>query len=431
MTPAVAQSAVFKRLHTLHGATIELGLDRVSRLLQALGSPERRLPRVIHVAGTNGKGSTVAFLRAGLEAAGLTTNVFTSPPLIRFGECIRRRGRLMDEADLIGALERVERINAGQPITFYECLAATAFLLFAEEPADVTLVEVCLGGRDDATNVFPHPAVVAVTPIDMDHMEFLGPTLGDIARAKAGVIKPGAALVAAPQAPAALQALREAAEAAGVAMALGGVEWHAAATADGMTFTDGARQFRLPAPALAGPWQIGNASLALAALNRLPGFKLTAAHAASALTEAEWPGRLQRLTDGPLAARAKGRPLWIDGGHNPAAARALAGAIKAWPLRPTAIVGMLRRKDATGFLAALRPAVSEVACIAIPAVDAYPAAALAAAAAAAGLAATPYDSLEAAVDAAAAHAPADAPILICGSLALAGHALQSTRAMDL
>lgn len=420
----VAGSAVVERLTALHPKLIDLSTGRIERLLGRMGEPHLTLPRVVHVAGTNGKGSTVAFLRAGLEAAGLRTNVYTSPHLVRFTERIRLGGREIDEDRLLATLERCEAANAGAPITFFEILTAAALVAFADAPADATVVEVGLGGRYDATNVFPAPAVAAITPVSIDHVDFLGPDLARIAWEKAGVLKSGRPAVSAPQAAPALQTIQGAAAEVGARLAVGGVDWRVHATATGFLFEDGDAVFALPRPSLAGRWQIVNAGVALAALNRLDGFRLTADIARAAVLNVEWPGRLQRLTRGPLATALAPRALWLDGGHNPAAAAALADTLAGWPEPPRCIVGIAATKDAEGFLAALGPVLERIEAVAIPgAANALSAEDLAAAARSVGMTATAHPSLTAATAAVAAEG-GDAPVLIAGSLYLAGHVLR-------
>ncbi len=427
MTPAdrVAGSAVVERLTELHPKRIDLSTERIERLLRRLGAPHLGLPRVIHVAGTNGKGSTVAFLRAGLEAAGLKVNVYTSPHLVRFTERIRLGGQEITEGQLLETLERCEAVNAGAAITFFEILTAAAFLAFAEHPADATLVEVGLGGRYDATNVFPAPAVAAISSVSIDHVDFLGSDLARIAWEKAGVLKSGRPAVVAPQTATALAAIRAVALEIGANAAYGGEDWRAIDIPGGLRFEDGPTAFDLPRPNLAGRWQTANAGLALAALNRLPDFALTEAVARAAVTSAEWPARLQRLTRGPLADAIAPEALWLDGGHNPGAAEALAATLADWPVPPRLIVGMLKTKDATAYMRALAPIAGRVETVAVPDSEStLSATALAEAARSAGLAATPHPCLAAAIAAIRARNES-APVLIVGSLHLAGHVLRN------
>lgn len=423
----IAGSAVVERLTALHPKLIDLSTGRIERLLRRLGDPHLGLNRVIHVAGTNGKGSTVAMLRAGLEAAGLSVNVYTSPHLVRFTERVRRGGQEISEDALLSVLERCENANDGAQITFFEILTAAAFLAFADQPADANLIEVGLGGRYDATNVFPAPALSVITPVSIDHVDFLGDELGQIAWEKAGILKHGRPGVIAPQHPTALQTIQATATDVGAALAIGDQDWSIAASGDGLRFQDSwnGQAFKLPRPALQGDWQIVNAGTALAALNRLEGVALTEQVAASALLNAHWPGRLQRLRTGPLVEAAAPRALWLDGGHNPGAGEALADTLRYWPKAPRLIVGMLATKDAAGYLAPLAQIADRIEVVDVPgAGKPMPAALLVEAAHSVGLAATPHTSLAAAVDAVLQETD-EGPLLIAGTLHLAGHVLQS------
>lgn len=424
MADRVAGSAVVDRLTALHPKLIDLSTERIERLLRRLGDPHLTLPRVVHVAGTNGKGSTVAFMRAGLEAAGMKVHVFTSPHLVRFTERVRVAGEEITEDKLLAVLERCERVNAGAPITFFEILTAAAFLAFAETEADATLVEVGLGGRYDSTNVFPAPAATAITPVSIDHVDFLGDDLAKIAWEKAGILKAGRPAAIAPQKAEALATIRAVAAEVGAPLAIGDADWRSTATADGMRFEDDGLAFDLPAPALAGAWQIVNAGTALATLNRLDGVDLTYGLARAAVRGAHWQGRLQRLNKGPLAKMLGGRALWLDGGHNPAAAEALAAQLASWPKPPRIVLGMVKTKDAAAYLAALRPVADRIEAVPVPrAASPISAEELAAAARAAGMTAGAHPDLRSAIAAIKAEG-GDAPVLIAGSLYLAGHVLE-------
>ncbi|WP_207461408.1 folylpolyglutamate synthase/dihydrofolate synthase family protein [Azospirillum sp. SYSU D00513] len=422
---------VLERLKGLHPKVIDLSLDRLHRLLAALDHPERRLPPVVHVAGTNGKGSTVAFLRAMLEAAGLRVHVYTSPHLVRFHERIRLAGRLIDDDRLAALLEECEIANGGAPITFFEVTTAAAFLAFAREPADVVLLETGLGGRLDATNVVERPAVTAITRISYDHRQFLGDTLAAIAGEKAGILKPGVPAVIAPQpAEEAWRTLAARAEAVGAPL----VQWGVEPRGDGFVYESGRRRLELPMPGLLGAHQIGNAGVALAVLDQLP-FAVGEEAVRRGLAGVEWPARLQRLTRGPLAEGLPvGWELWLDGGHNDSAGEALAVQAAAWeaaePGRPLLLVyGMLASKEPREFLAPLAPHVQAMRTVAIPGEDAsLPAEGTAAAARACGIPDTETaESVAAAlaglVERHAAAGRAPARVLICGSLYLAGTVL--------
>ncbi len=378
---------------------------------------------VIHVAGTNGKGSTIAFLRACLEAAGLRVHVYTSPHLVRFAERIRIAGRLIEEDALSAVLAECEHANDGQPITFFEITTAAAFLAFSRVPADFVLLEVGLGGRFDATNVIAHPAAAAITPISLDHQHFLGDSVAKIAFEKAGIIKPRAPAVIARQSPEAASVLEARATELGAPLYRQGVEWEASSRADGGLSYRGRGSFDLPPPGLLGPHQYDNAGTALACLDCLTGLALPRAALADGMRRVEWPARLERLAGGALAALIpEGAELWLDGGHNAAGGAALGAVARAWQDRPLRLVfGMLKTHDAEAFLRPLAPFAAGLEAIAIPGeVNTFSAAEAAAAARAAGIDARPQASIAKAVQAAALP---ETRVLICGSLYLAGRVL--------
>ena len=424
-----AHDAALERLKALHPKKIDLSLGRIERLLDALGRPQDRLPPVVHVAGTNGKGSTLAFLRGIAEASGLKVHVFTSPHLVRFAERIRLAGRLIEDEHLAEVLERVERTNAGAPITFFEITAAAAFLAFAETDADLCLIEVGLGGRFDATNVVAAPEITVITPIDLDHREFLGGTVEEIAREKAGIIKAQRPVVLGRQRENAFHVLAAEAERLDAPVVALGREFDAYAERGGMTWQGPDDLLDLPCPSLFGPHQIDNAAAAVAAARLLRDTRVTAATIGRGIAEARWPARLQRLTAGPFAeaGRARGSDVWLDGGHNPHAAQAQAdalGRLQARDGRPvTLIAGMLGAKDAAGFFSAyagLRPRVLTVGFRAEAAADPR---SLADMARMVGLDAEVGGDLDTALDTAlAAEGPAPR-VLIAGSLYLAGEVL--------
>jgi dihydrofolate synthase/folylpolyglutamate synthase len=426
-----ASDRALERLKLLHPKKIDLSLDRITRLLDALGRPQDRLAPVIHVAGTNGKGSTTAFLRAIAEAAGLRVQALTSPHLVRFVERIRLIGGLISDEALADTLAQVEAANAGQPISFFEITTAAALLAFSQAPADLCVIEVGLGGRYDATNVVRRPAVSVIAPVDYDHREFLGDDLGRIASEKAGIIKPGRPVVSARQQPVAEAAILAEAERVHAPLAIMGQDFDAWGDSARLIFSDERGLEDLPGPALAGEHQIANAGLAIAALRRLDEPRITAEAMADGVATAAWPARFQRLTLGPYGAKAqaRGADLWLDGAHNPHAARAAAAELArlARDGRPVRLItGLLANKDAAGFYAAFAglPAI-EVLAIGFDAEAAADPAALAAAAAAAGLPARALPGLEAALDTALAVGPAP-HILICGSLYLAGEVLAAS-----
>ena len=413
--------AILDRLLALHPKRIDLTLDRMHRILAALGHPERALPPVVHVAGTNGKGSTVAMLRAGLEGTGHRVHVYTSPHLARFHERIRLAGALIGEPALAALLAECERANAGAPITFFEITTAAALLAFAREPADWCLLEVGLGGRLDATNVVDRPRLTIVTPVSLDHQAFLGDTLREIAGEKAGILKRGVPCVVGPQPDDALDAIEVRAARAGAPLLVHGQHWHVRTERGRLVFEDERGLMDLPPPALSGPHQVQNAGAAVAALRALD----LARAAEAAVTGAAWPARMQRLVDHPLNRLAPGAQLWLDGGHNPAAGEALALTLAAMGPAPThAVAGLLRTKDAAGYFRPLAPHLAGLRTVSIPGEDAtLSAEETAEAARGAGIAARPAASVEAAVGAIAAEAP-QARILVCGSLYLAGHVLR-------
>lgn len=423
-----AHDAALERLKALHPKLIDLSLDRMRRLCAALGDPQDRLPPVIHVAGTNGKGSTVAYLRAMAEAAGLKVHVFTSPHLVRFAERIRLAGALITDEHLADVLDRVEAANAGHEITFFEITTAAAFVAFAEVPADLCIVEVGLGGILDATNVIQRPAVSVIAPVDIDHREFLGDTIGKIAVEKAGIIKPDAPAVSARQDPEAEDVLDTTAALAGVELTLMGRDFDAWNERGRLLVQMQDRLLDLPAPSLPGEHQFANAGLAVAALLALGDSRIDEAAMGRGIAGAVWPARFQRLIAGPLAERAKaaGADLWLDGGHNPHAGRAVSRAVAdlaARDGRPVALIsGLLANKDATGFFTPFRGVAAKVFTVTFEGHAAASAAETAAAAELAGLRACACDGVEDALSRALQLEPTP-HVLICGSLYLAGEVL--------
>ena len=413
---------LLRRMMSLHPKSIDLTLGRVHRLLAALDHPERRLPPVIHVAGTNGKGSTTAMLRAGVEGAGLTAHVYTSPHLVRFHERIRVAGEIIGEAALADVLARCEAANGPDPITYFEITTCAALLAFAETPADYTLLEVGLGGRLDATNVVERPALTVITPVDYDHQQFLGDTIARIAGEKAGIIKQGVPCVVGPQHEEALEVIEDRAAGAGAPLLVHGQHWHARAEAGRLVVEDDSGLADLPLPVLRGAHQIGNAGMAVVGLRRLG---LGPGATEAAVTRAEWPARMQRLRAGPLVEAAGRAELWLDGGHNPSAGAAVSETLRAMPPAPTWLIcGMLNTKDPRGYLGHMAGLAEGVLAVAIPGETAtLPAAATAQAARDAGLNAEIAESPAAAVATITARAPG-ARILICGSLYLAGQVLR-------
>jgi dihydrofolate synthase/folylpolyglutamate synthase len=426
LDPVEPFDPIVQRLSRLHPKVIDLTLERLQRLLARLGHPENDLPPVIHVAGTNGKGSTVAFMRAMLEAAGHKVHVLTSPHLVSFTERIRLAGRLIEEPYLVELLEECEAANGEFPITFFEMAMAAATLAFARVPADYLLLEVGLGGRYDATNIIPHTAASVITPIGIDHREFLGDTLAQIAGEKAGIIKANTPVVFAPQPAEALAVLQAEAAALSAPAFEAGKDWRTEPLANGgFRYRSAALDWSLPAPALRGRHQFANAGAALAALEAVqpPGFSQESV--GRGLQRAEWPARLQRLPAGHAVSRlaAPAGPVWLDGAHNPAAAVVLAEELAGWPQKPVLIAGMLANKDYRQMLAILAPVVAQVITVPVPRSRAgLPPDALAQAAAEAGMASEVAADLPDALQR-AGETSNGKPVLVAGSLYLAGAAL--------
>lgn len=426
MTDTTRSDALLQRMMAFHPKIIDLTLDRVHRLLAALDHPERRLPPVIHVAGTNGKGSTQAMIRAGLEAQGKQVHAYTSPHLAWFHERIRLAGDLISEDALTALLDECITANGAEAITFFEITTCAALLAFARTPADYTLLEVGLGGRLDATNVVDHPALTILTPVSIDHQQYLGETLPEIAGEKAGILKRGVPCVVGPQAEEGLAVIEARAARLGAPLLAYGQHWHVGTENGRMIYQDERGLLDLPLPNLPGPHQIQNAGAALAALRHLGADE---AACEAAVTRAEWPARMQRLRRGPLVEAAAqagaGAELWLDGGHNPAGGAAIAATLATMPKRPThAICGMLNTKDVTGYMRPLAAHLASLRAVSIPGEkNTLTASETADAARQAGIDAAEADSVAEALQAILARDPA-ARVLICGSLYLAGAILR-------
>ncbi|WP_128255250.1 bifunctional folylpolyglutamate synthase/dihydrofolate synthase [Falsirhodobacter deserti] len=407
---------------SLHPKVIDLTLDRMHRLLAALGHPEHRLPPVIHIAGTNGKGSTQAMIRAGLEAAGQRVHAYTSPHLARFHERIRIAGKLISEDDLTALLDECSAANGTEAITFFEITTAAGLLAFARTPADAALLEVGLGGRLDATNVIETPRLTVITPVSIDHQQYLGDTLAEIAGEKAGILKRGVPCVVGPQAPEGLEVIEARAARLGVPLLAYGQHWHVQAEHGRLVYQDETGLLDLPLPCLPGPHQIQNAGAAIAALRHL-GHDEHACEAA--VTQAEWPARMQRLRRGPLIEKAPQAEVWLDGGHNPAGGQAIAATLASLPPRPTHLIcGMLNTKDVTGYMRPLAGIAETLTAVAIPGeANTLPAEATQDAARQVGIPAMIAESVAEALGAIIAKEP-QARVLICGSLYLAGAILR-------
>lgn len=422
MTKTASSDAILQRMMALHPKVIDLTLDRMWRCLEAVGNPHKHLPPVVHVAGTNGKGSTQAMIRAGLETAGKAVHAYTSPHLARFHERIRVAGQIISEDRLTEILDEVYVANGGEQITYFEITTVAAFLAFVREKADWTLLEVGLGGRHDATNVIEKPRLTIITKIDLDHQQYLGETLAEIAYQKAGIIKRGVPLVIGPQHDESLEVIEAEAAKFGAPILAHGQHWHAWEERGRLIFQDETGLLDLPLPNLRGPHQIGNAGMALAALRHL-GFDESACE--GAVTSAFWPARMQRLKEGPLVEAAPDAELWLDGGHNPAAGEALALTLARMPKRLTHMIcGMLSTKDVSGYLRPLAAEAQSLHAVAIPGESAtLPAEATAAAALSVGLPAVVSGSVAEALADIVAQDPS-ARVLICGSLYLAGSVLR-------
>lgn len=419
-----ASDVILDRMMSLHPKVIDLTLDRVWRLLGALGNPQDNLPPVIHIAGTNGKGSTLAMIRAGLEADGRCVHAYTSPHLARFHERIRLAGTLIGEDELTRLLDRCYAANGGAPITYFEITTCAALLAMAETPADLTLLEVGLGGRLDATNVVEAPALTIITPVDLDHQAYLGDTLPEIAAEKAGIIKRGVPCIVGPQHDDALGIIEKKAAASGAPLLAHGQHWNVAVERGRLIFQDETGLLDLPMPSLPGPHQVMNAGSSLAALRQLGA---TEAACEAALRDALWPARMQRLDRGPLVELSGRAEIWLDGGHNPAAGEALARTLAALPARPTHLVcGMLNTKDIRGYLRPLAAVAQSLTGVTIPGQEAtLSGEETARIATEVGMEATTAPDVGAAISAICGRAPG-ARILICGSLYFAGHVLRQS-----
>lgn len=413
---------ILQRMMALHPKIIDLTLDRVWRLLEKVGNPQDRLPPVIHVAGTNGKGSTQAMIRAGLEAEGKKVHAYTSPHLARFHERIRVAGELISEAALTEVLDRAYMANGSDPITYFEITTVAALMAFAETSADYTLLEVGLGGRLDATNVIAKPALTIITPVDLDHQQYLGDTLAEIAGEKAGIIKRGVPCVVGPQLDEGLEVIERVAARNSAPFYAYGQQYHVGTERGRLIYQDERGLLDLPLPNLPGPHQIQNAGGSIAAL-RVLGFGEEACEAA--VSRAFWPARMQHMKSGRLVDLAKPAELWLDGGHNPHAGRALAETLSALPDRPIHLIcGMLNTKDIGGYLRPLAKIAKSLTALSIPGeMNTLPAEVTAEEARKAGFEATTAASVDDAITAITAKDP-NARILICGSLYLAGHVLR-------
>ncbi len=429
-------TTALERLAQLHPKLIDLGLDRSFTLLEKLGNPHQHLPPTIHVAGTNGKGSVIAFLRAIAEAAGLKVHVYSSPHLCRFNERIRLAGQLIGDTAMADLLEEVETANGDMKVTFFEVTTAAAMLAYSRSPADLLLLETGLGGALDSTNVLTNPLATIITPIAMDHEHFLGNNLPDIARQKAGIMRQGTPCFSAQQGKDVTHTLDDYATKIGTSIHQAGRDFYLTPALDGgVHLTIGKTEITLPTPSLRGAHQLDNAGLAAACLtelihwNLLPSAskKIDLTAVKDGVTQAIWPGRVQSLSNGAFANQWPHQPIWLDGAHNAHGARALANTLNQMHTGKWNIIcGALNTRDPAEFLAPLTGLAGPVCCLAIPGQEAsLGAQKLANAAAALGLASTPSASIEAAFTTLSP----SYPVIICGSLYLAGHALEQNKTL--
>ncbi|UZD90526.1 bifunctional folylpolyglutamate synthase/dihydrofolate synthase [Cognatishimia activa] len=416
-----SSDAILERMMSLHPKVIDLTLDRVWRLLKALDNPQKDLPPVIHIAGTNGKGSTQAMIRAGLEGMGRTAHAYTSPHLARFHERIRLAGELISEDHLSEVLDECYAKNGGIDITYFEITTCAALLAFARKKADYTLLEVGLGGRLDATNVI-EPEVTVITPVSIDHEQFLGNTLAKIAAEKAGIIKRGVPCIVGPQEDEAMEVIEATATRLGAPLLAYGQHWHVSTERGRLIYQDERGLLDLPMPALLGAHQVINAGAALAVLRHLGADEVACE---AAMANAEWPARMQRMKTGPLVEAAGDAELWLDGGHNAAAGIAIAELLKSLPKRDTHLIcGMLNTKDVSGYLSPIAKEVESLTAVSIPGeANTLPAEATALAATQVGMKAQIAENVEVALRDILKVAPGSR-VLICGSLYLAGVVLR-------
>ena len=428
------------RLKELHPQSIDLSLGRIERLLAALDHPERKLPPVIHVAGTNGKGSLLAFLRAIAEAMGRRVHVYTSPHLVNFHERIvlagERGSAPIAEEKLLDCLARAEAANNGALITLFEITTAAGLLAFAETPADLLLLETGLGGRLDATNVVEKPLLTAITPISIDHVSFLGETIAAIAGEKAGILKRGVPCVVGRQEAEALDVIERRAAELDAPLFVFGRDFDAYEQQGRLVFQTEARLLDLPLPRLKGRHQIDNAASAIASAGIIFGDTLSAASLEQGLSHAVWPARLERLPEGALySCVGEGTEIWLDGGHNPAGGKAIAQAVAELEERvprPVHLIwGMMETKDAHAFVAPFKGLIERVYTVPIPdEANAFDAQALAEIAASEGFEVVAATSVPHALLQSQAALSRPGRVLICGSLYLAGHVLRLHREAD-
>jgi dihydrofolate synthase/folylpolyglutamate synthase len=421
---------LIQRLNQHHPKVIDLSLDRINRLLELLGNPQNSLSPVVHIAGTNGKGSTLAFIRAIAEAAGLKVHVYTSPHLVRFNERIRISGEIINDHELLGLMAEVEAINGNAPITFFEITTAIALLAFSRIPSDLVLLETGLGGRLDATNVITRPTVTALTPISHDHAGFLGHDLAGIAKEKAGIIKRGVACVTAKQDPLVLEVIKNSAEEIDAPLSVQDENWWVAVKADKLSVMSLDGQINPPLPNLVGPHQIQNAGLGIVTLAELGDKRINRQAVATGIKNVDWPARMQLLTKGPLCAQLPNHwELWLDGGHNPAAGVAIAATLKTLTDGPIHLItGLINTKTPAEFLAPLRQYTKSLTAINIVGSDAsFSAEEISIVAKEIGFQAKTASSVTKAIEEIVSAEKSPSKILICGSLYLAGNILEENK----
>ena len=421
---------LIQHLDRHHPKVIDLSLDRINRLLESLGSPQNLLPPIVHVAGTNGKGSTLAFARAIAETAGLTVHTYTSPHLVKFNERLRIAGTIINDQDLLELVIEVEDINNGKPITFFEITTAIALLAFSRTPSDLVLLETGLGGRLDATNVITRPTVTALTPISFDHAAFLGDDLTHIAREKAGIIKRGVPCITTKQNHSVIKVIENIAEDLDAPLSIEDKDWWVAIKGERMSVISPEGQITSPLPNLIGPHQIQNAGLAIITLAELGDKRINRKAVAAGITNAEWPARMQRLTSGPLCAQLPDDwELWLDGGHNPAAGVAIASTIQGLTDNPIHVItGLINTKTPAEFLTPLLKYSKSLTAVNIVDSDAsFNADEIFTVATKIGFQAKTATSITDAIENIISVEKSPSKVLICGSLYLAGNILKENK----
>ena len=414
---------ILHRIMKLHPKIIDLKLDRVQNLLKKLGNPEKKLPPIIHIAGTNGKGSTQAIIKSGLEADGKIVHAYTSPHLLRFNDRINLAGEAISEHHLNEILEECCQLNDGLPITYFEITTVAAILAFSKVKADYCILEVGLGGRYDATNIIDRPELCIITPISLDHQKLLGETIEEIAFEKAGILKNKSVCFVGKQEPKALKVIKNVANQTNSMLRVYNEDWVVKENIKNFYFKDNKGSFSLPLPALVGSHQVYNAGIAVAALRYLG--VSSSSVLKNSMRNVVWPGRMQRIVSGPLTKITNNLEIWLDGGHNAAAGQALAEVLKLLPpMRTILICGMLNTKDAFGYMINFKGIVAEVIAIPVPnEVATLTAEETSNYAIKAGLKSSHAQNIEDALNRAVSD-QTPSRIVICGSLYLAGFILR-------